>query len=430
MSDTGKSYPDLSQIQLPEQDDDTISLLDLVAVVAKRWKMIFLVTFLSAVGVAGFLLYTARAPEGFWNPLPNFYETETKLLFRQATGGQLSLGSLVGGGAANLILGGVGDRDASDPALARSLLQGNTLLDVVVDEFELINPEAEDPVRARRSARSSVRNAIEFEAGAGNVYTLKYTGADPEQITLITNRLVDILQGRFRRINEDTVSQKRLFLERRIPEIEEDLRNAQVALFRFQSEYGILNLDEESRQMINQVTELTREIIRKEVEIESLLEYMDPDSPQIRRLRNDIAAATRLIESLRRGQIGSLGRDEAGNETVAAQMVEQMNLTATVRINQELLTLTTTQLEEAKIDEQEQSRRFYVLEQAEVPVRRAGPDRRMRAIVTTIAAFFLAIFLAFVMEYLDRVKQDPEESRKLAVIRDSLPLPRRRGKTR
>jgi hypothetical protein len=42
--------------------------------------------------------------------------------------------------------------------------------------------------------------------------------------------------------------------------------------------------------------------------------------------------------------------------------------------------------------------------------------------IGAVAAFLLAVLMAFVVEYVDRARRDPEESRKLAEIRRSLRL--------
>ncbi|MFW5811944.1 MAG: hypothetical protein ACOCWS_03080 [Alkalispirochaetaceae bacterium] len=57
---------------------------------------------------------------------------------------------------------------------------------------------------------------------------------------------------------------------------------------------------------------------------------------------------------------------------------------------------------------------------------KADPSRAMLSIVTTITAFFLSVFLAFVLDYFDRVKEDPEEGEKLKAIKGNLSLRRRR----
>jgi len=43
-----------------------------------------------------------------------------------------------------------------------------------------------------------------------------------------------------------------------------------------------------------------------------------------------------------------------------------------------------------------------------VPDKKSGPSRGMICIVATLAAFFLAILVAFIAESIDKIRKDPE----------------------
>ncbi|MCK4513925.1 MAG: hypothetical protein KAU31_01640, partial [Spirochaetaceae bacterium] len=83
---------------IPDEDpgmdgrDDTISLLDLIAVLARRWRLIFFTTFFAAIGIVLFSIYTLRMPsDSPYNPLPNVYEPESQILLTDpSTGSGLS----------------------------------------------------------------------------------------------------------------------------------------------------------------------------------------------------------------------------------------------------------------------------------------------------------------------------------------------------
>lgn len=56
---------------------------------------------------------------------------------------------------------------------------------------------------------------------------------------------------------------------------------------------------------------------------------------------------------------------------------------------------------------------FQILEYAEVPDLKSGPSRGMLCIIVTFAAFFFSIFLAFLLNALKNIKNDPEAMKKL-----------------
>ncbi|HZK20169.1 MAG TPA: lipopolysaccharide biosynthesis protein, partial [Treponemataceae bacterium] len=56
---------------------------------------------------------------------------------------------------------------------------------------------------------------------------------------------------------------------------------------------------------------------------------------------------------------------------------------------------------------------FKVLEYAEVPSQKSGPARGKLCIIVTVAAFFLSVFLAFLLHGLTNIKKDPVAMAKL-----------------
>jgi uncharacterized protein involved in exopolysaccharide biosynthesis len=56
---------------------------------------------------------------------------------------------------------------------------------------------------------------------------------------------------------------------------------------------------------------------------------------------------------------------------------------------------------------------FQLLELAEVPDRKSGPSRGLLCIIVAFAAGFFSVFLAFALNAVENIKQDPEAMAKL-----------------
>ena len=97
-----------------------------------------------------------------------------------------------------------------------------------------------------------------------------------------------------------------------------------------------------------------------------------------------------------------------------------LNLTRDLQIVQAIYSGLRSQYESLKIEERDTSSRFQIIEHAEVPEIKSGPSRSRITIIVTMTVFFLSIFLSFVLEYFERVKNDPIESSKLSEIRRML----------
>ena len=56
---------------------------------------------------------------------------------------------------------------------------------------------------------------------------------------------------------------------------------------------------------------------------------------------------------------------------------------------------------------------FQVLERPSIPDIKSGPSRGKLCIIVTFAAFFIAVFLAFLLNAIENIKKDPEAMAKL-----------------
>ena len=56
---------------------------------------------------------------------------------------------------------------------------------------------------------------------------------------------------------------------------------------------------------------------------------------------------------------------------------------------------------------------FQILEYAEIPERKSEPSRAVICMIGTVAGFFIAVFLCFIFNIIDNIKNDKEAMAKL-----------------
>ncbi|MFP4564244.1 MAG: hypothetical protein ACLFRY_13150 [Spirochaetia bacterium] len=349
------------------REEDTISLLDLLGVLAKRWKLIFFSTLIAAILIVLYSLYTLRVPpDAHLNTLPNVYKPTVEVRLQEENGAASFLNQDSGLGA---LIGIGGQGKSTNVALAQELLLGRTIVDQIAEEFDFRNRyEFEVPVapKIRKMIREKFSTDFDQESG---ILTIGYTDVDPEFATRIVNRAVTLLEQRFRGLTMEKVLNKKRFLEDRLFEVETQLKNAQTELIQFQIRHGIVEIIPSGDNDTNGAVELVfAQYTRPERRHTLTLEYFD--------LQRDREVLAGIFELLMQ------------------------------------------QFETAKIEEMDDTRTFQILEQAEVPEIKDSPSRGKISIIVTLTTFFLSIFLAFILEYFDRVKQDPEEARKLEQIKN------------
>jgi uncharacterized protein involved in exopolysaccharide biosynthesis len=199
--------------------DDEISLIDLFAVLWQRKKMIITITVIAAIVMVVVSIVSMVLPpeESF---LPNEYTPSASMLINNSnsssSGGISSM--LNSSGLGNLAsLAGVNVQSGvTFSSLATYLVETNSLLDSVVDEFGLISrykikkfPRAESREKLKKLLLAS------FDDKNG-VFSIEFTDWDPQFARQVVNYCVAYLERRFDELGVDKNKLEKVNLETNI----------------------------------------------------------------------------------------------------------------------------------------------------------------------------------------------------------------------
>lgn len=408
--------------------DDSISLLDLLGVLVRRWRLIAGVTAVGAPLVFGYVLLTMQAPASApWNLLPDVYRPEAKVLLLEQESSGLPAINLGGDGTGGLgaLLQGVGSSQSS-AALAQELLAGRTIHDRIIDEFDFVNRYGltENP---RTRARALVEGALkyEFDAASG-VLSISYEEPEAEFAAAVLARTLELLEQRFRALTMETVELRKRHLEERLAVVEAGRQAAQDRLVRFHRSYGFVDIQNQSQELTQLLAQYRRELLSKEVEMQSLRELLPAGDPAVVQLQNQIDIVRQVLDELQTG-FRSFSAQTIPQDQLPGVAAEYLNLSRDLEIQEQVYTLLRNQYELARIEETDPTRTFQVLEAVEVPEVKHWPSRTWSCVIGTLVVFLLAVLLAFFLEYLVRVRAHPVEAGKLDAILEQL---RRRPRDR
>jgi len=187
-----------------EKDDseDEISLIDLFAILWRRKVMIIVITVVAAIGVVLYSVISISLPpeESY---LPNLYTPKAILLIdnRSSSSG---LSSMLGNMGSLASMAGISiSGDSNYSQLAVFLVETNSFLDAVTDEFGII-----EKLKIKNSPRAQSRKALkkslkaEFDSKSGTL-SIKFTDIDPEFARDIVNFSVAYLEKRFTELGLD-----------------------------------------------------------------------------------------------------------------------------------------------------------------------------------------------------------------------------------
>jgi uncharacterized protein involved in exopolysaccharide biosynthesis len=335
-----RCFKGVSMREENDKQEDEISLIDLFAVLWQRKKMIITITLIAAIGVVIFSVISLILPPEI-SPLPNLYTPKALMLIdNKSSGGGFS--SMLGNMGGLASLAGVNmPISASYSQLATFLVGTNSMLDSVVDEFDMIArykiekfPRAE----SRKALKKLLTADMDDKSG---VFTIGFTDKDPVFAKKVVDYCTKYLEKRFDEFGLDKNKIEKENLEINIDNT-------------FQE---ILQLEEESRD-----------------------------------LDRSVAYASGRIPAITT-EVNRISLELSTKRQVYTQLKVQYEL---LRVNMA-----------------SENPVFQILEMAEVPDQKSKPGRGMLCIIVTFAAGFFAVFLAFVLNAITNVKNDPEAMAKL-----------------
>ena len=404
------------------EHDDTVSLLDLVGVLVRRRWLIAVSTTAGALLIFAYVLLAMYLPPSSpWNLLPDVYRPEAKVLLLERESSGLSAVNLALERAGSLgeLLGGVGG-GGSSAALAQELLSGRTIHDRIIDEFDFVTRYGftdKPRTRARALAARSLKYQFDLESA---VLSISYEEIEAEFAAAVLARILDHLEQRFHALTMETVVLKKRHLEERLAVVGADRQAAQDRLVAFHRAYGIIDIQEQSLELAQLLADYKRELLSKEVEMQSLRESLPASDPSVVQLQGQIDIVRQVLDELQTG-FRSFSAQTIPQDELPGVAAEYLNLRRDLEIQEQIYALLREQYELARIEETDPSRTFQVIEAVETPEVKAWPSRALICVVGTLIVLLLSILLAFFLEYLVRVRADPVEAAKLAAIRAQLP---------
>ncbi len=377
-----------------QPDDEEISLLDLALVLVKRKKLIFWMTFGLAVLVAIYSLVT-----------PKIYRAETRLLPpKSAEVGASALLDMATGGAASALAG----KTPGD--LYVGIAKGRTVMDKVIDKFGLAKVYETDN---RDIMRANLSGALEAKSDLKTgIISIAVLDRDPVRAAAVANGFVEALKDVTSGLAISESAQKRLYYESQIKDVQVSLQKAENDLKSYQERTGIQEAGSQTGALIGTLASIRAQVTAKEVQLRALRAYATGQNPEVKKVQNELAALYAQLEKLEAGQ-GS-GQDPlnpAGGMPQAR--LEYMRLLREAKFNEYLYGLLQKQFEMAKLGEVKDAAVIQVIDTAVPPQVRFKPKRRLMVMLAAVLGFFLSIFAAFFLEFLENARRDPESAAKL-----------------
>ena len=396
-----------------KKDEDEISLLDLLIVLAERKHIILWVTVTFAVVAAVISLI-----------LPKQYTASVALLPPQQNS---SMGSAIAsqlgnlGGMAAFAGGGLGLKSPNDMYIA--MLKSRTVEEAMVRHFGLVQEYKQKYISD--ACKVFEHHATIDGSGKDGLLHIAVQDPDPNRAAQLANGYVDQFRNLSEHLAITEASQRRLFFEQQLEQAKDNLANAEEALKETQQKTGLIQLDSQARALIESAATLRAQIAAKEVQIQSMRTFATGENAQL-------IQAEQELDGLRT-QLARLGGSEnidSGLMVPKGQVpeagLEYVRKLRDVKYYETIFDILARQFEIAKLDEAKQGALVQVVDAAVPADRRSFPKRGMIVIAATAAGFFVGMIIAIAHALYANMNRKSEHAVKFMQLREALSI-RRRG---
>ncbi|MDD5515408.1 MAG: Wzz/FepE/Etk N-terminal domain-containing protein, partial [Synergistales bacterium] len=258
-------------------EDDEISLLDLMLVLARHKKLIFRIT--AAFAIAAIILSLVMTKQ---------YKATARILnpVEQSAMATL-LTQQLGGGVAELI------KPEIKGNIYVGMLKSRTLQDWVLDRFG--PPDWRDITGyGKENLRKDIVKEYIGEADAvedkDGTISMSVVFTDPVKAAEIANAHVEGLKWMADTFAVTGASQRRLYLEKELEKARASLNRAEADFQKYQQETGVYMGEAQLTANIQNRINLRAQVAAREIQLNSLLAYATPQNPEAIKLRNQIDA--------------------------------------------------------------------------------------------------------------------------------------------
>jgi capsule polysaccharide export protein KpsE/RkpR len=309
----------------------------------------------------------------------------------------------------------VGAKTSGD--LYVGILKSRTIFDRIIDKFGLVSVYHKGTKEEARKKLLETFNAHE-DKKSGIIF-LSVEDKDPKRAADMANTFVDELKNFCGSVAITEAAQRRLFFEEQLKGIRIGLTNAENEVKKFQEATGVLQLNDQAKAVLAGIASIRAQIAAKEVQMKVVRSYSTPQNPDLQKLEEESKG---LLVELKKMEAREYKNSDPMMPTskMTALGIEYIRKIRDLKYYESLFELIAKQYEAAKIDEARDVATIQLLDQAIPPEKIWKPARTQMIVISTICGLFFSLFIAFMAEYIEKLRHDPVREDQLGKFRSML----------
>lgn len=400
------------QFETEMKTEDEVHLLDYFVVIAKNSRVIVftpIIVMLISLSIL-FLFpnqYTATAR--ILQPQQNMTLSAQLVSFLGISDSPLSGGA--GQGLGNVAAGLLGLKSPGD--LYVGVLTSQTIFDRIIERFDLKELYGADYIE---NAREELKNRADISVGKEGLINISITDKDPKRAAAIANAFLEELSTLMQDISQTEARSYLNFLEKEREKTTVNLAAAEEALRTFSEESKVLQIDSQTKGMLEYVATLKAAIDAKEVQLQVMRQQATPHNYDIIYQEIELKGLKEKLNKL------EVQKEQSGSDNVFLQTsrvpalgLKYYRLLREAKYQEALFQLYSKLVELARLDTLRSAISINVVDLAIPPEKKSKPKRLTISIAMGLVTFFVMIVWAFVREGWQKLKQS-EDSESLAII--------------
>jgi capsule polysaccharide export protein KpsE/RkpR len=333
--------------------------------------------------------------------IPKMYESQARIMPPELPGPSPTMLAALAGRATgsdslgSLALSMMGPHNNS--ALFIDLMQSGSVSSGLIDRFHLLTVYHK---RYRVDAAKALarRTRIEQDKKSG-VITISVRDTDPARARDMAQAYLDELNILVNRTSRSSAHQERVFIEKRLVEVKNQLSGAQQALSEFSSSHAAIDLKEQARATVESQARAQGELIAAQSQLDSLEQVYGNDNIRVREAEARIASIKRELEKMGGTPAPLPSLTAADADTSQAYLplrqvprlaVPYANLYRDVEVQETVYNLLTQQDELARIEEAKDVPVVNVIDAPGIPEKKSFPPRTLLTLALTFVALIFA----------------------------------------
>jgi len=387
---------------MPASNNREFHLLDYVTYFVTRKEM-FAVVFVISLVVTYLAVFFLIEEQ---------YESTAVLIPRSEEGTSLATGLLRSMKGLTMGMGTRAQRSETD--LYSTIIYSRTMLEDLIKTFGLAevygydtsSVDYMDKCLKRLQTEIFTKETLEW------AYLITVRATTAARSADMVNTIIRKMNERIVGLNMDRSRQNRMFLEKRVADVRQQLRTSEDSLRVYQERTGLLDAKRQLEGIVTAHTSMEAELAARRIQLGILEKMYDRESPQVREAALQISGyESKLVELRGKSDPGSALLPLKGLPKTAAEFLRRYR---DVEINNLILEYITPLYEQAKLDEAKDYPILQVIDYGVPPSKKSWPPR----VLFSFIGAFSVTFLVFVVLLLRDAMHHSEDQRLKTLLAD------------